>query len=128
MRFWGFPSRAFLIYTDMIVEIRKVKITRSVFNQLVSPSFENIGDYEVLGWVYEKGKFILLHCKQRGSLCKMRVLSNLRIDPDKASQVLFSLNGMASCKSFQTQDDALRWCSITNTIHSEAKLRGQLYI
>lgn len=112
----------------MIVELKKVKITRSILSQLTSPVLTEMQNYEVLGWVFDKSKFILLYNRQTQSLSKMRVFFNLRIDNDKASQVLFTINGMASFKAFPSYSEALNWCTLINTIQSQAKIQGQLFI
>ena len=112
----------------MIVELKKVKITKSILSQLTSPIYNEISKYEVLGWVFEKSKFILLYNKDSNSLSKMRWLLNIRIDNNKPNQVLFSANGMASFKSFPTYKQALDWCALIYTIQSQAIIQGQLFI
>jgi len=112
----------------MIVEIKKVKITKSILTQLTPPMLNNIAQYEVLGWVFDKSKFILLYNNEGKSLYKMRVLMNIRIDSDKPNQVSYSINGLSSFKLFQSNQEALNWCALIHTIQSQAKIQGQLYI
>lgn len=112
----------------MVVELKKVKITKSIFNQLTGPLLDTDSNYEVLGWVFDKGKYILLYNKETNSLAKMRTFSNLRIDPDKPNQALFTISGLNTLKPFPTSQDAMKWCAQINIIQTEANLKGQLYI
>jgi len=112
----------------MIVELKKVKITKSILSQLTSPLFNEIAKYEVLGWVFDKSKYILLYNKETKTLSKMRVLFSLRIDSQKPNQVLYMRNGLASFKAFQSNQEALNWCALINTIQSQAIIQGQLFI
>lgn len=112
----------------MIVELKKVKITKSILSQLTSPMFKDISNYEVLGWVFDKSKYILLYNKETKTLSKMRVLFGLRIDSHKPNQVLYTQNGLASFKAFHSNQEALNWCALINTIQSQAIIQGQLFI
>ncbi|MBB2951993.1 hypothetical protein [Sphingobacterium sp. JUb56] len=112
----------------MVVELKKVKITKSIFNQLTGPLLDTDSKYEVLGWVFDKGKYILLYNKETNSLAKMRTFSNLSIDPKMPNCALIAVNGLNKLKSFPTGQDALNWCAKINIIQTEANLKGQLYI
>ena len=112
----------------MIVELKKVKITKSILSQLTSPLFNEIGKYEVLGWVFHKSKYILLYNKETKTLSKMRVLFGLRVDSQKPNQVIYTQNGLSSFKAFHSNQEALNWCALINTIQSQAIIQGQLFI
>lgn len=68
----------------MIVELKKVKITKSIFNQLLSPQLHALcrnTDYKILGWIYEKGKkYILLYRTDDNSLHKLLPITNMVVD------------------------------------------------
>lgn len=112
----------------MIVELKKVKITKSIFNQLTGPLLDINSNYEVLGWVFDKGKYILLYNKETNSLSKMRTFINLRIDLEIPNQALFTISGLNTFKLFASSKEALNWCAKINIIQTEANLKGQLYI
>lgn len=114
----------------MIVELKKVKITKSIFNQLVSPalSLQGLNSVQVLGWVFDKNRFILLYNPETNALSRLSTISNMKIDYIKPNIVNFSVRGMTSNVQLAGMSDAHSWIARINEINSLARIDGQLFI
>lgn len=114
----------------MIVELRKVKITKSIFNQLLKPIFQDLKkqDYQVLGWVFEKTRFILLYFPETNSLKKMPFISDLNIDERRPRTVSFKMQGFISLVDLSSYTEAKDWIAMINELQSTAKIKGQIFI
>ncbi|MBE8712558.1 hypothetical protein [Sphingobacterium hungaricum] len=114
----------------MVVELKKVKITKSIFNQLLSPglSTDTLRKHQVLGWVFDKSRYILLYHPDTNSLSKFPLISNMKIDERKPNQVSFMIKGMASSVQLSGYSDSINWIVLINEIQTKAKIEGQLYI
>lgn len=115
----------------MIVELRKVKINKSIFNQLFKPSFPELlkeNCYEVLGWAYDKNRYILLYFNETNSLNKMPFLSEMKIDERRPNVVYFKLLGYAGLVELPSYSDSIKWIAKLNEIQSEARIKGQIFI
>lgn len=112
----------------MIVQLKKVKITKSIFNQLLSFNPLQLENYTVLGWVFIEGKFVLLQHKEDQTLVRWKFVQDLVISSGNTKEVLFSVGGKKSFKKFLFDQDAIDYCRVVHMIQTEAKIKGQLYI
>ena len=115
----------------MIVELKQVKITRSIFNQLLYPFFPDLlkdQNFKVLGWVFNKSRYILLYYPESNSLKRVPIISDLKIDETKPTRVYFKIHGQLKFVEMGGYSEAINWITKINTIDLEAKAAGQLFI
>lgn len=112
----------------MIVELKQVKITRSIFNQLLYPFFPDLlkdQNFKVLGWVFNNSRYILLYYPESNSLKRVPVISDLKIDETKPTRVYFKIHGQLKFVEMGGYSEAINWITKINTIDLEAKVAGQ---
>lgn len=113
----------------MTVEIRTLKLSRSLFNQLVSPDLRTRQpeDYEVLGWVFVKEKFIVVRDRKNDVINRLRpvVITGRLSDGCTVTYKSGKLNGS---KRFQNFLEADRWMAMMRLFMAESIEKGQIFL
>ncbi len=115
----------------MIVELKKIKITKSIFEQLLGPALTDVSSidkYQVLGWVYHKGRYILLYDPESKSLCRMPLISGMKIEQQRPQAVNFMQKGYACCVKLSSYNESKQWIAKIHEVQAEARLKGQAFI
>ncbi len=112
----------------MIVELKKLKITKSIFSQLMSLNALQFENYTVLGWVFVQGRNVILQHKEDKTLVKWKIVQDLKIAEDDPKRVYCNINGKAWTRRFLFTQDATDYCRAVNIIQTEARLNGQIFI
>lgn len=67
----------------MEVVLKKAKITKSIFKQIVRPSVNKMITYDVLGWVVDKYKYILFYEPNENKLAKFYYFIDVELFEEK---------------------------------------------
>lgn len=113
----------------MTVEIRALKLSKTLFNQLVSPDLRtnHPGDYEVLGWVFIKERFIIVHDKRNNVLNRIRPILITGRLPDGCT-VTYKSGKLVGSKRFQNFLEADRWMAMMRRFMAESIEKGQIFL
>lgn len=113
----------------MTVEIRTLKLSRSLFNQLVAPDLRTSQpeDYEVLGWVFIKERFIVVHDKRSNVLNRIRPVIITGKSPDGCT-VMYKAGKLAGSLRFQNFLEADRWMAMMRRFMAESIEKGQIFL
>lgn len=113
----------------MTVEIRSLKLSRSLFTQLVAPDLRTSQpeDYEVLGWVFIKEKFILVRDRKNSVINRVRPVVITGRLPDGCT-VTYKAGKLAGSKRFQNFLEADRWMAMMRRFMAESIEKGQIFL
>lgn len=112
----------------MVVELKKVKITKSIFDQLLSPLLNDLSKYEVLGWVFHKARYILLYDPDSKSLFRMPVITDMKIEQQRPWIVNFMQKGYAASVKLSGYHESNQWITKVHEVQVEARIKGQVFI
>ena len=119
----------------MLVEIKKVKITKSIFNQIrkIDLAILNSNQYLEeniisLGWVFADHKYVLLQNKENKDLYKWLVMQTICIDHDDPKRIDYSTSGRFGSRRFLSEQEATNFFRTVLAIQKDAKVKGQLFI
>lgn len=110
------------------VEIKKTKFTRAIYKQIVMAEISNleyINRLEVIGWIYDKSRFVILLDKANGVMYKMGWYSDIHY----AQGVIFLIENKAR-KHFRARfaDEAKDVCHSLIVLMNDARNKGQIFI
>lgn len=113
----------------MTVQVRSMKMTRSLFNQMVmfNPSVESADDYRAIGWVFIKDKFIIVQNRIDLSLYKARPIRITGKSQDGRS-VHFKSGQRIGTINFQSLVEVDRFISLNQRLIAESLAEGQIFL
>jgi len=119
----------------MLIEIKKVKITKAIFNQVPTLDLailnhdrdleENIVS---LGWVFANQKYALLQNKDTKDLYKWLVMQTICIDQSDPKRIDYSISGRYGSRRFMFEQEATNFFRTVLALQKDAKAKGQLFI
>lgn len=119
----------------MLVEIKKVKITKSIFNQIRKIDLAILNsdrDLEEnilsLGWVFADQKYVLLQNKETKDLYKWLVMQTICIDQDDPKRIDYASSGRFGSRRFMSEQEATNFFKTVLSLQKDAKEKGQLFI
>ncbi|WP_437918565.1 hypothetical protein [Sphingobacterium sp. LRF_L2] len=115
----------------MVVEIRKAKITKAIFNQILAPSLPDLvrnEELEVLGWVFDKTRYILLQDTGKQAVYRLPIISDMKVDFRRPDHVDFKSKGYSVAVQLSGLEECNRWITRIHEIQSEARVKGQIFI
>ncbi|TJY63805.1 hypothetical protein FAZ19_16185 [Sphingobacterium alkalisoli] len=113
------------------MELRKVKITKSIFNQLLAPGLASLlrdDQYEVLGWVFDRIRYILIYDQETKALYRLPLIKDMKIEQQRPQIVNFNIKGYASSVQLSGYNESNRWITRVHEIQTEARVKGQIFI
>lgn len=115
----------------MVVELRKLKITKGIFQQLLSPVLASLltnESLEVIGWVHYNGRYVLLYDTENKSLFRMSLIGDMKIEQRNPRIVNFMTRGYVTSVQLSGYNESNRWITRVHEIQTEAKVKGQIFI
>lgn len=118
----------------MIVELKKVKITKSIANQLQMASISQLNGYEVLGWYINKTKNILFYHSLTKSLAYYPYFDEVKPKELRyGEEIKFRVE---VCKirynsilyGCDSEQESIELMKLFNLVKHNAILKGQLFI
>lgn len=113
----------------MTVQLRSMKVTRSLINQLCSPVLESerYDDFESIGWIFLKDKYALVLDKHKNTLHKMRPII-LTGKSDNGRVVHYNSRAGTGQIRFPNLLQAERWETTMRRLMAESLEKGQIFI
>lgn len=119
----------------MLVEIKKVKITKSIFNQVPTLDLAILNsdrdleeNVRPLGWIFSNQKYVLLQNKDTKDLYKWLVMQTICIDQGDPKRINYSISGRYGTRRFMFEQDATNFFRAVISFQQQAKEKGQLFI